>query len=153
MRGRKLDSEFICVFIKECAKNNLSSVKDIINEAKLRINNIDNLILKVEKLKIKRKKLFDVILSFEEQIKETNNIDINMITFSKIINNNVCKLICDKLIEDVDIETLYLMEYDRQEIIFCIKQLIDNKIIIKTDSLVSKGNNFDSYIKYMSRKS
>jgi len=150
MRGRKLDSEFICAFIKECAENNLSSVEDIINEAKSKIQDIDRLILKIEKLKIKRKKLFDVILSFEEKIKE--NVDINIIAFSKITNNNICKLICDQLKEDVDINTLYLIRDDRQEIIFCIKQLINNKIIIKTDSIISKGDNFDNYIKYMSKE-
>jgi hypothetical protein len=151
MRGRKIDGDFICEFVKKCAENNLSTPPEIVFQAKLEISNIDKLLLKIEKLKIKRKKLLDVILSFEEQTKNISNSDINIINFSKLTNYNLCSYVASSLKEDININKLYNSSYDKKEIIFCIKQLIENKIITKNNSILSRGENYDNYISYLSR--
>jgi hypothetical protein len=73
MKGKKVDTEFLSYFISECIKKNKVITEDIIQEAKEEITNIDSKIKEVEKLKILRSKLIDVIHTFEKPAKSNKN--------------------------------------------------------------------------------
>lgn len=63
MRGRKKDMQFIGEFISECLNKQISN---ILEEAKSRLNQIDQQIIAAEKLKSERSKFLDVIEFLEK---------------------------------------------------------------------------------------
>ncbi len=63
MKGKKIDLDFVSEFINRSIANNCKSPKEIINEAQNQIQEIDNKIIEVERLKILRSKLIDVVSS------------------------------------------------------------------------------------------
>lgn len=143
MKGKKKDHEFLSQFIEECISLNKNSSKDILDEAKLRIKNIDNRIIETEKLKLQRSKLFDVIDTFEITTKKTSD-EAEMLPFFKIKNIATCKNICDKL----KIAPLTLNKLDH-DMIFCLKQLLELEVIKKDNNLFVKGAKFNEYVKFV----
>lgn len=150
MRGKKIDNIFIGNFIIECTTNGLISQNEIINEAKNQINDIDEKIKEVEKLKIKRSKLVDVIIKFNANKRKTNNDEIELLKFFKIKNHNACKFICDSVKNiPVNLSSLNSPDFNNQEILFAINQLVNNNILVKLNDLLNKGPNFDKYMKWV----
>lgn len=68
MRGRRSDPEFIANFIQNCVGENKVTSEQILNEANLKIKEIDSEIIRVELLKKQRSKILDVIEMFSKKI-------------------------------------------------------------------------------------
>ena len=66
MRGKKVDTDFVSSFVKECIFKNKGNKEQIIEEASNQIKNIDELIIAAEKSKSKRSKLLDVLITLNK---------------------------------------------------------------------------------------
>lgn len=149
MRGKKKDSEFLSNFITECIGNHKNSPEEIVAEAKVRISNIDSKIKEVENLKAVRSKLLDVIGTFEQPSKAASTREIKALSFFKIQYPAICKQICDTL-KTCNVHITWLYEkFTPQDVIFCIKQLIEMKIISKTGDCLFRGEMFEDYLKFV----
>ena len=153
MRGRKVDSEFLSEFITECINNNKNSTDDIIKEAKSRIVFIDDKIKEVQKLRLIRGKLLDVVLSFEKSDKSNKTNESKYLNFFKVENPHIGKFICDSIKDtSIEIESLYGNDYSIKDIFFSIKQLLECKVIAKDENCLFRGELFQDYIKYILRE-
>lgn len=145
MRGKKVDSSFVSNFILDCVSKGKSNQDEIVEEARYKITVIDEKIKEVEKLKKDRSKLIDVIISLDNK-KPTEEIK-NLHLF-KIPNQEICKFLCDSLKErKVDIKTLKNSQFNLQDVLFSIKQLVENKIVVKNEDHLFRGPEFDIYLK------
>lgn len=150
MKGKKNDSEFVSEFITLCINEGINSSEDILKKAVIKINNIDSKIKEVEKLKILRSKLLDVVSTFEKPQVSKKNDEIKILSFFKIQNPHICKLICDIVKnKSSKLESFYNKNFPPQDIIFCVKQLLDAKIIVKTGDYFICGNMYNDYIKFI----
>lgn len=152
MKGKKTDSEFLSTFISKCINDSIFDQQDIANKAKLEINNIDTQIKLVEKLKIRRSKLLDVVALFE---KSTNNHkeEIKILSLFKLPNTPIYKFICKSIKNsNIEIKLLHNKEFSQTDIIFCIKQLIENKIIVRLGDSIMKGDMYNDYMKFVYRE-
>lgn len=147
MKGKRTDFMFVASFIEKCVSNNLVSTNEIINYAKSEINLIDNKIKEVEELKKTRSKLLDVIFTFENKISLPKIQDYKVLQLFNLKNKNVCKLICDQIRNGpLEIGLLIFDQYDQTDINYCIKQLIDYKIISKVGNHILQGNMYNAYM-------
>lgn len=155
MRGKKIDRDFVSQFILSCSLQNKCCSHEIINEAKDQISKIDSKIQEIENLKKTRSKLLDVILSFDTITKEKfSEIEKQNIHLFKIDNLVLSKEICDllKSKNDINIKDIN-KKYSEDEIIWCLKQLLTNKVIIKINNIIIKGDNFRNYLKFVMSES
>lgn len=152
LKGKKIDSEFVTSYIEKCVNNNVYSADEMLRLAKLEISNIDSKILEAENLKKTRSKLLDVVLTFEN--KKSNKLeDIKILKLFNIKNKNICKFICDKIrVGPVDIKCLVSGQYQINDINFAIKQLIENKVIYKTEQYILQGELYQSYLTNVMRE-
>jgi len=154
MRGRKIDSEFLSQFITECISDNKISTDDIIKCAKIQIESIDEKIKEVEKLRLRRGKLLDVVLTFEKTDNARKVYESKVLSFFNIQNPHVCKFICDDMrTTAIKLEDLYNRGYYIQDIIFCVKQLIEYKVISRAGDYLLRGELFQEYLKFVLRDS
>lgn len=155
MKGKKTDPNFLSEFITECVQKGINSTDEIVKHAKQNIMNIDEDIKRVERSKIVRSKLLDVIATFEKPIKN-NKEEIKYLSFFKIQNPQVCKFVCDSLRNNVisveEISNLSkTQQYSLTDVLFCIKQLIEYKIVSRSGSHLLRGEMFDQYLKFVLR--
>lgn len=154
MRGRKIDSDFLSQFISECVNNNKFSTDEILFEAKSKISDIDEKIKEVEKLRLLRGKLLDVVLTFEQPDKLNKTNDAKVLAFFKINNVHICKFICDNMRDNaITMESLYNRGYSIEDVVYCIKQLLEHKIISKAGNYLLRGELFAEYLKFVLRES
>jgi hypothetical protein len=145
MRGRKIDNDFLSEFISKCVANNKNSSDDILNEALRKISYIDNKIKEIEKLKVKRGKLLDVIYAFEKATDSQKESKIA--SLFDVSDYNICKFICNNLKnEPINMND---SKFQKQDILFAIKQLLKLKVISKIDDVIVKGEMFNNYIKFV----
>lgn len=151
MRGKKKDSEFLSDFIVQCVNSGKNSPEDIVVEAKARINQIDMKIQEVERLKVSRSKLLDVIESFEKEEKVSASYEAKILSLFNIQYPIICKRICDHL-KTSNILIKEINEFPTQDIVFCVKQLLELKIISKIGDCLLRGEMFDDYLKFVLRE-
>lgn len=155
MRGKKVDTDFINQFIRECAEQDCVTIEDIVNRAKSSIEMIDQKIIEVEKLKVDRSKLLDVISSFENGSR-AEIPEAKLLSFYKIKNTNLCKYICDIITKRViTIDQILMSSYmamSDEEVIFCLKQLLEHKIIAKMGDTFLRGDRFQEYTNFVLRE-
>jgi hypothetical protein len=152
MRGRKVDTEFLTNFITACVEAGKFSSEDILKEAQNKIEKIDTQIKEVEKLKAIRSKLLDVVLTFDKTPKEIQSEDSKILTFFKIQHPHICKFICDSVKDSAaKIESLYNNTHNKTDILFCIKQLVEHKVISKVGEVLLRGELYSEYIKFVLR--
>lgn len=144
MKGKKVDSEFVSQYISECIRHNITSSDDMAARARAKIVIIDEKIKEIEKMKIERCKLLDVIYTFQKKEKIEKK-DSKTLSFYKISNHNICKHICDSLKEKPVELKMITDSFSIADVIFCIKQLIEHKVICKTGKYFSKGELFEEY--------
>lgn len=153
MKGKKTDTEFLSNFITECVSNNLISTDQILEAAKNKIIEIDAKIKDVEDLKKIRSKLLDVVFTFEKPTKSQKIEDIKILSFLKIQHQHICKHICDMIKKSTStLENLDDGVYQISDVIFCVKQLLEQKILSKTGTLILRGDLFDEYVKFVSQE-
>lgn len=152
MKGKKSDSEFVSNFITNCISEGINSSDDILKTAITKINQIDNKIKEVEKLKVIRSKLLDVVSTFDKPQKNIKKEEVKILSLFKIQNNHICQLICDSVkIKAFKLEDICNEKYPLQDIIFCIKQLLEVKVIAKTGDYFVCGEMYNEYVKYVLR--
>ena len=150
MRGRKVDTDFLSQFISECVNRDKISTVDILLEAKNQISSIDEKIKEVDKLRIKRGKLLDVVMTFEKPDKTNIINESKTLLFFKIQNTHICKFICDNMKNSATtLESLYCSKYSVQDIIFCVKQLLEYKVISSAGNYLLRGELFYEYLKFV----
>lgn len=153
MRGRKTDSLFISDFIAGCVQSGHDTADAIVQQAKQSINSIDDEIQKVEKLKVTRAKLLDVVATFEKASKPSKSEEARILSFFKIQHPQICKYICDSLKGGVvAIESLG-NKYPHQDMMYCVKQLIEYKVIAKSGAHLLRGEAFGEYMKFVLQES
>jgi hypothetical protein len=149
MRGKKSDPTFVAEFITESIQQGIETPDDIVKNAKKKLEQIDNEIRAIEGKKILRSKLLDVILTFEKQAKNVSE-DAKLLSFFDLQYQTECKRICDLIQEASVIETnkSTLTATDR----FCIKQLLERKIIARNNDSLIKGERFEEYMTFVLRE-
>lgn len=151
MRGKKTDSEFLSEFIANSVQLGLNTPTEFANHAKKLISEIESEIQRVEKLKLKRAKLLDVVAAFDTPVKINKSEEIRALSFFKIQQPAVCKHICDILKKSPTTIDGFGKKYSTEDVMFGIKQLLENKVIHKTNNLFLRGEMFDEYIKFVLR--
>lgn len=152
MKGKKINTDFVTNFITNCIDDGMSSSDQIIAFAKNSIIDIDNKIKEITNLKVKRTNLLDVVYSFEDYSNK-NDItnDIKKLSYYKIGDIGCCKYICNKInFRNMKASDIFLdlhNKYSEEEILFCIKQLVLNKILHKIEDVIVKGDNYKDYMK------
>jgi hypothetical protein len=149
MRGRKIDSQFLTNFISCCVVNGQVTPDEMADVAQKEIDFIDFEIKKVENLKLRRSKLLDVIATFKEPVKN-NKEEARILSFFQIQDPHICKFICD-MIKDKPFNRNKLGSYpfSDHDINFCIKQLLEHRVIAKVGETILRGEEFDEYLKFV----
>lgn len=152
MKGKKIDRSFLSEFISDCVKNGITSSEDILILAKNKVNHIDCQIKEVEKMKVMRSKLLDVISTFDKSTKSSKN-EIKLLSFYKIQNQNIGEFISKFIMNsnEININSILHENYSKSDLFFCIKQLIEAKVLIKNGDKLSKGCMYDDYNKFVLR--
>ena len=146
MKGKRLNQEFIGRYISNCISNNITLSDDMVSCARQRVDEIDQKIKEVELLKQERGNLLDVIESFQKTEKPNNNKEIKLLSLYKIANLGLCKLIC----ENVDrFEIKEIRGYSKLDVLSCVKQLIEHKIIARKGSGLVRGDLFNEYCSFV----
>jgi hypothetical protein len=143
MRGKKKDTQFITQFITQCVSQGYSQQEEMLTIAKHKIEEIDSIIKEAEIKKIERSKLLDVIESLmSEQVKceDDQILPLYNIQYPEI-SRQVCHLIKTKPISISDIQNV-----SKENMLFCLKQLVENKVIYKSGNFLLRGDNFDKYL-------
>jgi hypothetical protein len=156
MRGKKTDTEFVSNFIEESINNGLTTPEDFLNRAKSMISSIDEEIKRVEKQKIVRSKLLDVIATFEAPNKVKKQEDAKILSFYQIEYPQVCRAICralqkgtltiDQIMEDKELSA------NSSNVVFCLKQLMEHKVISKVGNHFLRSDKFDLYLNFVLRE-
>lgn len=146
MKGKKTDTEFISKYIQDCIEQNINTPEEIVKEAQKDIEHIDDLIKHAEKLKIQRSKLLDVVNVFGTN-KPDKSEEIRALSFFKLEYPEICQYICSSLKNyPVSVEN-FSAKYPAMDVVFCIKQLLEVKVIAKSGSHVLRGERYNDYMK------
>jgi acetylglutamate synthase len=144
-KGKKSDVDFLNQFISDCVKNNIFSIDEIVDFAKNQISEIDSKIIEVEKLKKIRCKLLGVVSSLDKSNKSFQDFSKTLSLF-KINNHHICQKILSKVKnESICISSLQFESINTEDVIFCIKQLIDEKVIYSHNQTLSPGEFFQDF--------
>jgi hypothetical protein len=144
MKGKKIDSEFLGKFIAFCIDKGLMDSEQMVIEAKNIINDIDSKIREVEILKVKRSKLLDVVVTFDKTVKDKSE-DIILLPFFRLQYPQTCKEIC----QQIKIHGMLDCQSNNADTIFCIKQLIETKIVNRVDGYLVCGDRFNEYMTFV----
>jgi hypothetical protein len=155
MRGKKSDQVFVAEFISDAVQRGIETPIEIVQDAKRKIEQIDEEIRAIEAKKILRSKLLDVILTFEKQMKETSE-DAKLLPFFKLAYPYTCKFICDiAKTHSIEIgekfQVLGSGESDPQ-MRYSIKQLLECKVLQREGNQVMRGERFDEYMTFVLRE-
>lgn len=151
MRGKKTDPVFVSEFIQECVALGLLTSDDIVKHAKKLVDNIDEEIKAIEKKKSARSKLLDVIASFEKQSKDKTE-EAELLPFFNLQYPETCRKICKDIVSISPDGTYLITGIKDAETLFCIKQLIEAKVVARVDYHLVRGERFDKYIKFVLRE-
>lgn len=147
MRGKKVDTDFLSSFIMECVKLRKQSPDDFVSEARGRINNIDAKIKEVEQLKATRTKLLDVIEHFSAPAPVDKSDETKDLIWYSIPNQVVCKFITDAVKSGpIKVTSLSNKNHAEQELNFCIKNLLNHKIVSRAGDHLLRGAKYQNYV-------
>jgi len=135
MRGKSVDIDFISVFVEECVAKEMATPSDIASEAKIRINNIDHEIRRIETLKNERSKLVDVVNSFDsdEEAEDENSVFATDDCLSDDFTNQIAKYIGANL-AGVSIKQILLQfggDSLKEQIFFSVKKLAESGLTVR----------------------
>jgi hypothetical protein len=150
MKGKKADLEFLSQFISECIEQGLQTPDEFVTRASILVKEIDEEIKRVEKQKIIRSKLLDVILNFEKPSKVGKQEQIKILPFFQIQYPHICREICELVKSQVTtLDDLPKDKYSNIDILFCVKQLIEHKIIAKSGAHLLRSDKFEDYLAFL----
>lgn len=146
MRGKKSNPEFVSQFISKCLQQGVITTEEMVKQAKRDIQEIDDKIIEAEKLKAVRSKLLDVILTLDKP--EVKTEEAKLLPLFKLQYPQTCRKICKSMVEiDLDGSSYVSFENKDPEIVFCIKQLVEAKIIVRIENRLIRGEKFNEYMK------
>ena len=152
MKGKKSDPEFLSQFIEQCVQQDISTPEEIVGLAQQEIQRIDQKILEVEELKIKRSKLLDVVSNFQKPNKSKSE-DAKVISFFQIQYPDICFFICELMKNcNCTLSQLYNPKFKSSDTNFCIKQLLEHQVITKVGNSFLRGEMFERYLKFILRE-
>lgn len=150
MRGKKSNPEFVSAFISKCLQQGIITTSGIVEAAKLDIQDIDDKIIEVEKLKTVRSKLLDVILTLEKP--EPKAEEAKLLPFFQLQLPSVCKFLCDMIkLQPIAVSIVNSDELD-EDAKFCFKQLLEHKIMSRTGNFIVQGEKFNEYMEFVLRE-
>lgn len=153
MKGKKIDTQFVSTFISTCIQKGLDSQDQIVEHARQTIQSIEEEIKKVEQQKVVRSKLLDVVAMFDKPLKPDKSEEIKILSFFKIQNPHICKHICDRVKNRVvKTDELKTKQFVIEDIVFCIKQLLEHRVIVKIEDKIARGETYDDYMKFVLRE-
>lgn len=142
MKGKKSNIAFVSEFMSECVKDGKVSPEQIKETAETKLKEIDNKIQELELLKLTRSDLLDVIETFGGKNKLPEELNLYSLNLP-----NICQDICVLMVTNpISMSSINSNKHDPQDIIFCIKQLIEHSIISKVDDILLRGDNFEKYL-------
>lgn len=153
MRGKKADPEFVSQFIARCTQTGIQTTEEMVRAAKNEIQNIDDKIIQVEKLKVVRSKLLDVITSLDKP--EAKADEARLLPFFQMEYPQTCRKICKEIIHLTNIspDKAYSVNGIKDpEILFCLKQLTEAKIIARVGDALVRGVKFNDYVEFVLRE-
>ncbi len=152
MKGKKVDLDFVSSFIESCIAKNISKSEDIADLAISQISEIDEQLKQIENLKLKRSKLLDVVDVFSKKEKHLV-INKEILNLFKITDKNIANLICSVIRKSpLNIENLNTLKFKNEDILFTIKNLLQQEVVIDIDGAIHPGKMYDNYIKYVFNK-
>jgi uncharacterized protein YktA (UPF0223 family) len=155
MKGKKVDTEFVSSFITNSISRGFDTQDKIVSHAKTLLHEIDEEIMKFEEKKATRSKLLDVISSFEKPVKVSKSQEARILSFFQIesphICQNICQIIKTKVIT-LDQLSKSCRSHSKGDIVFCVKQLLEHKVLAKTGEQILRGDAFEDYLKFVLRE-
>jgi len=149
MRGKKVDSQFLTDFISSCIMKGNTTPDEMAKAAQKEIDSINSEIKKVEDLKLRRSKLLDVIVTFREPIKN-NKEEARILTFFQIKNPHICKFLTDLIkIAPLNRDEIICPFFSSHDVNFCVKQLLEHRVIAKVGETLLRGETFDEYLRFV----
>lgn len=155
MKGKKVDTEFVSNFITQSIRDGFDSPDQIVSHAKVILNQIDEELKKIEEKRAMRSKLLDVISSFEKPVKTQNVEQVRILSFFQIENPHICKDICQitkSKVMTLDQLNRLCHSYSKDDIVFCVKQLLEHKVLSKSGEQLLRGDAFEDYLKFVLRE-
>jgi hypothetical protein len=153
MKGKKVDTEFLSLFIEKCVQQEYLTPEEIVIQAQQEIEQINIKIIESEHLRVRRSKLLDVISTFQRPIKISKIEEAKLIPFFQFQHPDICKFICDLLkFSPCTKEQLSHKQYLPYDLNFCIKQLLEHKVITKIGDSFLRGDAFEEYLKFVLRE-
>lgn len=153
MKGKKSDNEFVSNFIVRSIREGFDTQDKIVSYAKVLLQDLDEEIKKIEEKKAMRSKLLDVIASFEKPIKSSKTQEAKILSFFQIQHPHICKYICHSIKNGpINISHLNRSSYLEEDFLFCIKQLIEHKVISKVGEQILQASAFEDYMKFVLRE-
>lgn len=154
MRGKSVDIEYISVFVEECVKNEKVTPKDIASEAKIRINNIDHEIRRIENLKSERSKLVDVVNSFDAPEEESDDNEDAVFANDECLEDVLTQQICQYIGAEGSVSIKQILaqfgEPLKEQIFFAVKKLAEAGFIARnTERNFVKGPKWNNLPKDM----
>lgn len=153
MRGKSVDIDFISVFVEECVAADKATPKDIASEAKIRINNIDHEIRRIETLKTERSKLVDVVNSFDVVEEDTDDQNGAVFATDECLDDEFTRQIADYIgngggVSIKQIVAQFGGDSMKEQIFFSVKKLAESGLVIRNAS-----RNFEPGPKWIGTKS
>jgi len=154
MKGKKLNTEFVANFIAECASQGLETPNQIVDLAKQQINQIDEEIKSITVKKQLRSQLLDVITIMDQNIKSQNlkSQDAKILSLASLNCPDICQEICLLINQHntLNIDNAIYLLSDKLTVNYCIKQLLEHKILDKQLMTLKKGIRYKEYMNYIS---
>lgn len=149
MKGKKINIDFVSSFMSECVKNGKISPEEIKKEAEKQLIEIEEKIETAEKLKSLRSNLLDVVESFSSAKKknlpkEAEILDLFSLDFPDV---------CQEIVEAVKNEPITASQFEDENFIFSLKQLVEHRVLGKIDNLFVRGKRFDDFQKILRKVS
>jgi hypothetical protein len=149
MKGKKANIEFVSQFMSECVKRGISTPEAIVSEAKIQLEELERKIKEAENWKIARSDILDVVESFEKGGKKIPDGAENLDLF-QIEQPEICRFICGIVkMEPIMMSSLNSTHYDVQDMIFCVKQLVQFGVLNKSGDVLLRGDRFGDYLAIM----
>lgn len=152
MKGKKRDVEFLSQFISECIQKDISSSEGILQAAELKIQKIDQQLKEISKKKILRSKLLDVVEAFQATKKPLLQKEMQDLLFYQMNYLGLCYDICCKLQthNNAHLKEILPNEMPNKHL-FALKQLLENKIIVRVGEEFIRGEIFDDFYQFLKR--
>lgn len=151
MRGKKIDTEYVAAFIQSCTNWGLSTPDEIVAQAQKEINEIDEKVLEVERLKKERSGLIDVLATLAPTVPD-NSEEVKILNFYKVKNFALALTMCDAVLMGITKIDILKKSYDGTDMSFIMKELLELSVLKRNGKDIEKGKSFDEFVTYAKKR-